>query len=70
MYICICSAVTERQVHKAVEAGATTMQDLRQTLNIAMDCGRCTPCAKKCLREAQQCHADAGAGLIHELVAA
>lgn len=60
MYVCVCSAVTERQIHQAVRAGAQTLQDLRQDLGVAADCGRCASCARQCLREA---HADAEPGV-------
>jgi bacterioferritin-associated ferredoxin len=70
MYICICSAVTERQIHQAVKAGATSMQDLRNTLNITADCGRCAPCARKCLREAQQCNSKTPPTFVDDLIAA
>lgn len=51
MYVCLCSAVTERQIHEAVFAGAQTLEDLRENLGVAAACGRCTSCAKQCLRE-------------------
>ena len=51
MYICVCNAVTERQVKQAVNEGADTMRDLRQRLGVAGECGRCAKCALDCLRE-------------------
>lgn len=45
MYICICNAVTERQVHAAVDAGATTLSDLQFELGVASCCGRCADTA-------------------------
>ena len=53
MYICVCSAVTERHIHAAVRDGAKSMKDLRDTLGVGTECGSCGSCAKQCLREAK-----------------
>jgi len=53
MYVCVCSAVTERQIFQAARAGATTLKDLRRDLGVTSECGRCATCARQCLREAQ-----------------
>ena len=54
MYVCICQAVTERQIHQAVHAGARTLQDLRRELGVAAECGRCATCARQCLSDVQE----------------
>lgn len=59
MYVCVCAAVTERQVSQAISAGASTLKDLRRELGVTAECGRCAGCAKQCLREARACDADA-----------
>lgn len=41
MFICVCNAITERQVQAAVAAGASTMTDLQGELGVATCCGRC-----------------------------
>lgn len=41
MYICICNAVTEKQVHKAAEQGAQSLEDLQTGLGVATCCGQC-----------------------------
>ncbi|HUH88244.1 MAG TPA: (2Fe-2S)-binding protein [Pusillimonas sp.] len=56
MYICICRAVTERQVINAVADGAETLVDLQIDLGVAMCCGRCADTASEYLpggREAE-----------------
>ncbi|HSC75310.1 MAG TPA: (2Fe-2S)-binding protein [Pseudomonadales bacterium] len=53
MYICVCQAVTEKQIHTAVHNGARSMKDLRDTLGVGIECGCCAACAKQCLREAK-----------------
>ena len=51
MYVCVCNAVTERQIVKAVEAGCQTMKDLRDELGVGVCCGRCVGCARSVLRQ-------------------
>jgi len=51
VYICICNAVTQRQVEESAKAGATSLEDLAATLGVGAGCGRCRECAKDCLRE-------------------
>ncbi|SMF28425.1 bacterioferritin-associated ferredoxin [Alteromonadaceae bacterium Bs31] len=50
MYICLCNAITDRQVEQAVNQGARQLKDLRSLLGVSKDCGRCTRCAKQCLK--------------------
>lgn len=50
MYVCVCNAVTEKQIHKAVDDGVRTLRGLRQLLGVTAECGRCARCAKDCLR--------------------
>ena len=52
MYVCVCQAVTERQIREAAMRGAHTLRDLRRELGIARECGSCAACARDCLREA------------------
>lgn len=56
MYVCVCAAVTERQIHQATLSGARTLQDLRESTGVAVECGRCVSCAKRCMREAMHSH--------------
>lgn len=52
MYVCVCNNVTDKQIIKAAEEGASSLEDLSEELNVATCCGRCATCAKKVLREA------------------
>ncbi|NLY28794.1 MAG: hypothetical protein GX049_14835 [Alcaligenaceae bacterium] len=45
MFICICNAITERQVKAAVAAGASTLADLQGQLGVAACCGCCAETA-------------------------
>lgn len=49
MYICVCNAVTERQVRASVDAGATTLSDLQFQLGVATCCGCCAATAEEYL---------------------
>lgn len=53
MYVCVCKAVTDRQIHKAVENGASTLRELAQDLGVATQCGKCAKCAHSVLCEAK-----------------
>jgi bacterioferritin-associated ferredoxin len=53
MYICVCKAVTEKQIFQAAQAGARRVKDLKNSLGVASECGRCATCAKSCLSDAR-----------------
>lgn len=55
MYVCVCQAVTERQVREAVEQGAHSLRALREHLGVASECGRCAHCAHGIIKECQGC---------------
>lgn len=54
MYVCVCNAVTDKQIHKAVKNGASTLSDLQNELKVSTCCGKCRNCAKQVLDEALQ----------------
>lgn len=54
MYVCICHAVTESQIHQAVRDGTTKFTELRSKLGVSSECGLCASCAKQCLKEANR----------------
>jgi bacterioferritin-associated ferredoxin len=41
MYVCICAAVTDRQIKQAVREGASTIDDLALQLGVGAGCGCC-----------------------------
>ncbi|MGH8442743.1 MAG: bacterioferritin-associated ferredoxin [Nevskiaceae bacterium] len=51
MYICICRAVSEKKILRAVGEGATTLSDLRERTGLGTGCGKCVPQAYQLLRE-------------------
>jgi bacterioferritin-associated ferredoxin len=51
VYICICNAITDRQIVRAAELGTRSAEDLAYGLGIGVGCGRCISCAKSLLLE-------------------
>lgn len=49
MFICICNAITERQVQTAIAQGASTLADLQGQLGVAACCGCCADTATEYL---------------------
>jgi bacterioferritin-associated ferredoxin len=43
MYVCICKAVTDREIRNAVAEGQRTMRGLRKQLGCTGQCGKCAP---------------------------
>lgn len=52
MYVCICNAITERQVRECARQGARSVEDLACALGVGAGCGRCRESATDVLREA------------------
>ena len=54
MYICLCNAVTERDIRTCCEQdGACSLRDLERCLGVGLNCGRCRPAAKEILNESR-----------------
>lgn len=51
MYVCLCKGVTDRQIRQAIADGACSMRDLRATLDVANQCGKCGRDCKSLLNE-------------------
>jgi bacterioferritin-associated ferredoxin len=51
MYICICKGITDGQIRRAVNEGATTLTDLRKQLGVASQCGKCACQASSVISE-------------------
>ena len=52
MYVCVCNAVTDREIKGAAKLGVRTLDDLSSLLGVATCCGKCADCAKSVLAEA------------------
>ena len=64
MYVCLCKAVTDKQIRQAACEGACSMRCLNSKLGVATQCGKCARHAKQILRSYQ-----AGAGSLGYQVA-
>ncbi|MBK9130069.1 MAG: (2Fe-2S)-binding protein [Gammaproteobacteria bacterium] len=52
MYICVCNAVTDRDIREAAGRGICSMEALGDQLKVATCCGRCLDHANKVLMQA------------------
>lgn len=41
MYVCLCKAVTDRQIRESINSGACTFRAVRDQLGVATQCGKC-----------------------------
>lgn len=57
MYVCVCNAVTERDIGSAVAEGCCSLRELRDQLGVGNCCGRCTGCARDVLHQSLHAHA-------------
>jgi bacterioferritin-associated ferredoxin len=51
MYVCICNAITEKQVREAATEGATNLMSLQKELGVGAGCGSCKETASEILAE-------------------
>jgi len=51
MYVCICNAVTEREIREAAGSGADDLWALQRELGVASGCGSCKEVASAILSE-------------------
>ena len=56
MYICICKAITDKQIRRAAANGVDNLYELRQTLGVASVCGTCADMATTILNETTAIH--------------
>jgi bacterioferritin-associated ferredoxin len=49
MIVCVCKAVSDRQIRVAVKGGASSLRDLTRDLGVGTCCGKCVPEAKAAL---------------------
>ncbi|MDZ7735211.1 MAG: (2Fe-2S)-binding protein [Gammaproteobacteria bacterium] len=49
MIVCICNAVSERDIDDAVAEGVHNLETLQRVLPVANQCGSCRCCAEACV---------------------
>ena len=50
MIVCICHNVSDKAIRRALDAGATSMQEIREELKVGSCCGKCNAFAKTLVR--------------------
>lgn len=54
MYVCVCHAVTDRDIECAVAEGCCSLRELREQLGVGQTCGRCARCARETMKDSLQ----------------
>jgi len=53
MYVCVCNAISDRQVKQAISQGKQSVRDLRVHFGFESCCGKCTTCMRNAIKECQ-----------------
>jgi bacterioferritin-associated ferredoxin len=64
MIVCVCKAVSDRQIRAAVKGGATHVRDLSRQLGLGTCCGKCLPEARLALADSLGGRGDACSPLV------
>ncbi len=51
VFVCICKAVNDKSIRRAVDQGARSVEDLEQDLGVGSSCGRCRVHAEAVIRD-------------------
>jgi len=55
MYICLCNAITDRDLHThAAAGGASSVAMVYRALGVEPKCGKCVPFVRQALRQAAE----------------
>jgi len=52
MYICLCKAVTDSQIKEFINSGASSFAEVRESLGVSTQCGKCMQQAKSIVETA------------------
>lgn len=55
MYVCVCHAVSEREIQAALDLGAESLEDLSVALGVGTGCGKCRNHAQEMVAECRSC---------------
>jgi bacterioferritin-associated ferredoxin len=53
MYVCVCRAVTDKDILEAIAEGATTVRQLKEQLKVTESCGSCLESVRDLVKQAQ-----------------
>ncbi len=51
MFVCVCHAITDREIDQAVDSGAVTLNQLKDELDVGTSCGTCADYIEQRLQE-------------------
>jgi len=51
MYVCLCKGITDQQIKDAVEGGANSFREVRKSLGVATQCGKCACAANSIIKD-------------------
>tara|TARA_B110000503_G_scaffold37745_3_gene61772 strand:+ start:37852 stop:38055 length:204 start_codon:yes stop_codon:yes gene_type:complete len=51
MYVCLCKGITDTQIRAAIMDGANSFKEVRKTLGVASQCGKCGILTRDIVRE-------------------
>ncbi|MCL6416283.1 (2Fe-2S)-binding protein [Aestuariirhabdus sp. Z084] len=51
MYVCLCKGITSSQIQQSIDAGAGNLRDLRESLGVGTQCGKCASVTRDLLRQ-------------------
>lgn len=57
MYVCICNAITDKQIRKAAKSGVQDLWALQRELGVGSGCGSCKEMASEILGESRRAKA-------------
>ena len=54
MYVCLCHAVTDRQIKQAVREGVCSLRQVQLCLRVGTNCGKCIAAARDVIEATQR----------------
>jgi len=51
MYVCLCEGITDGQIREAIYEGCCSYKEVRESLGVASQCGKCACLAKQVVRD-------------------
>lgn len=70
MIVCICHNVSDKAIRAAINAGATSLAEIRARLNVGSCCGKCNAYAKTVVRDQLEDNAIKAVEIRREVAAA
>lgn len=55
MYVCICNALTDREIAEASRLGARTVKEAYAALGVEINCGQCRCLAEDIIKQESAC---------------